>query len=183
MRITKLEALALSKALHSLGLCRHTDDQTTDTLVGLAKKVDVYLLCGSEDDELAKDTTPKKGHGDVLKATFQVAPFNIEKEEPEEEHGSFVSGPDLHNLRQVTSDGDTLEFEFQPARARDLARVDLLHGGTCVVEDVSDLRRQGKKLLVRSHGDPETWSTFSVTKFSKDWISALPLDELVGVEA
>ncbi len=173
MHITKLEALALSKALHSLGLTSHSCgfDRTSDTLIELAKRVDVYLLCGSsEDAKLVNDPTP----------CFEAP--DLEKEAPEEEHDSFVSGSELHNLRSVTSDGLTFEFELHRANGRQPARVDLLQGGACVVEDVSALRRQGKKLLVRSHGNPEMLKTFSVTKFSKDWISALPLDELVGVE-
>lgn len=183
MRITKLEALALAKGLHSLGLaCHpHLGDTTVDTLVGLAKKVDIYLLCGSEDEELAKDDTPKKMYKVPLKGRAEEE----DEGEPEEDEDpdSFVSGPDLHDLKPVQAKGGTLEFELRQANGRTPAKVDLLHDGVCVVEDVSDLRRSGKEIRARSHDEPDEWSTFAVTKFSKDWTKALPLEELVGVEA
>lgn len=181
MKITKLEALALAKAFHSLGLaCHpHLGDTTVDTLVDLAKKVDIYLLCGSsDDDELAEDDSPKKA--------YKEAPEGEEEEEEpdeDEEPESFVSGPALHALKPVQSKGGTLEFELRQANGRTPAKVDLLQDGTCVVEDVSDVRRSGKELRARSHEDRASWSYYEVTRFSKDWTKTLPLDETVGVEA
>lgn len=168
MRITKLEALALSKALHSLGLhgcSRAHEDTTSTTLLDLSRKVDVFLLAG---DDVVDDGTPKE-HG---------------KPVPRKEPESFISGEELHALGPTSADVDNaLEFEHSPSSRMTEACVDLLLGGEVIAQGITDIRRAKKALAVMTRAGDGDWVSFDVKRFPKDWIAELPLNAHVGVEA
>lgn len=182
MKITKLEALALAKALHSLGLsCQQsivrTNDRMSTALFELSKRIDVFLLAGDQ------EKYQEGADCESLEGDENTSSSDREDGRDDEEPESFISGEELHDLKPLNVKSATLEFELRPAIGKSPASVDLIHDGMCVVKDVSDVRRSGKSLAVRSHVGDGEWSTFNVQKFTKDWTQALPFDVLVGVEA
>lgn len=142
-------------------------------LLELSRRVDVFLLAGEGDDVV--DDLPRKV--DVVDEPHEMSDDDDEKEEPE----VFISGEELHDLKPLHTKGGALEFELRPAAGRSPARVDLLHGDTCVVQDVTDVRRSGKLFAARAVDTG--WVSFNVPKFTKEWTQNFPLDVLVGVEA
>lgn len=107
------------------------------------------------------------------------------EEEDELDPVSFVYGSELHDLKPAKADEGSVEFELvEDANLDDGEegdRVDLLVDSYLKIEGVCHIRRKGKELHV--HDSEGNWHVFNVSRFPKGWSDALPLDDLVEVEA
>ena len=192
MKITKEEALALTKMLHP-----HTDFGSAlsqaekpaflTILEDLQEKLTAFLLNGEEDccdhDEEQEEKEDDEETKDELEDEEDDSEEEDEEEGDEDEEEQevecerYAAGSILHSLTQVKSTGGTLEFEEDEERGT----VDLLINGDLEYENVRYVERGAKTLLVARHAD-DAWISYSVTKFPKDWIKTFPLNVTVGVE-
>ncbi len=198
MKITKKEAVELSKALHQY---QYTGGQLIssdhlDTLIALNERLEEYLVAEVEetDEEVEEDEDSEEDSSsesdeedDEDKAESEEASDDADAEEDDEEEleaDYLVEGDALHNLIGAKSTDGTIEFELIDMHDvegdDDDQRVDLVLEGYTEINDVTHVRRKSKELHVRD-ADGE-WTIFEVSKFPKSWTSTFPLGGLVEVE-
>lgn len=142
-----------------------------------------------DDDEEEEDSGEEDEEDDEESDEDEESSEEDDGDDSEDEEelnaDSYARGDELHALKAVKSTDGSVEFELVEDDSKEdepvELHVDLLVNGYTELESVTHVRRKGKELHVRD-GEGE-WYTFDVTKFSKDWIAAFPVGDLVEVEA
>jgi len=182
MKISKKEALALTKVLHQHVEPAHAIvygnvvDDHRKTLRELAGRIDRFILVDEADgDYVDEEYRPKESADKQQACDFFPEGEDEEgaKDELSPEPTAFVTGDGLHDLKPATSKSGHLEFEkVGPS-------VDLLVDGEPVVGGIAYVRRTGRQIVVEDvHGDQ---TIYEVSRFPKGWATLMPAGALVEV--
>jgi len=183
MKLTKEEALTIIKVAAIASV--QTGDQVLsddlfEELTNLSIAAELMLLKEGERYEEAEDKRKdeKVPCCEACKEEVDESEEAQKVDELEGLHDCEVSASVLHNLKPVSIvAGYKLEFE---ELGSGLCEV-LIDGYTEI--RITHVRRTGNDITVREAGRDDVWTTYSVSKFPKDWIACLPVNKLVKVTA
>jgi hypothetical protein len=193
MKITREEALVLSKLLHlhtGSALVVAEKSRFQELLEELSERLDDYILNGNEeeeddeetedDEEDQEDSSDEGGkEDDEEEDDCKDSSEKDDEEDNDLKCDGHVSASELHDLPPVrTSRHGSIEFEADEESTEE--SVMLLADGY-QEHEVTHLRRKSGELHVRDVDG--NWHVFRHPKFPKAWASVLPLDELIGVTA
>lgn len=194
MKINKEEALVLAKLIHPHVSFSVTADATLSDFQDVLRDLDVRLTelltrdDGSDDDEMVDNQkVDELGEDDVDEEdVIDEDEDESEEEDDEETHEEAqyeIEGDELHDLCSIAAYAGarptrgekpvTVEFESEFEECR-LVSSD----GTILVID--SIKRLAKALQVWCT-DSSVATTFRVKRFPKEWVDALPVNELVSV--
>jgi len=210
MKITKEEALALSKVLHH-NINRYTSDESKSnhdlTLEELSARLDEYLVYGGDEEETEdeheccdhseedEEDEEAEDDGDEEEDSSDEEDEEEDEEESDEESDSEDDESDESDEEELDVDGyvsvgDLHELRSVKSTNGSLEFESDEEDDTAGVVDVlldgyhdltiTHLRRKGKELHVRD--DHGEWHVYSIVKFPTAWVDLLPLNELVKIE-